>query len=47
MKSAFAHFDDRCRIIFERIKLGFRELRREHSLPGRQRRGEPRESSEG
>jgi len=47
MKSSFAHFEDRCRVIFERIQLGFRELRREHSLPDRRRRGAAREGSEG
>ena len=40
MKSAFLHFDERCRIIFERIKRGYRELREEHGLPPRMRRGD-------
>ncbi len=47
MKSAFSHFDDRVRLIFERIKPGFAELRAEHALPDRQRHGRPSESSEG
>jgi adenosine deaminase len=42
MKSAFVHFDDRCQLIFDRIKPGFQELRGEHGLPGHVRRGERR-----
>jgi len=41
MKSAFAHYDYRCRTIYERIKRGFNELRREHDLPARRRYGQP------
>lgn len=33
MKSAFAHYSERCRIIFERIKPGFAALRAELGLP--------------
>lgn len=33
MKSAFAPYDERVRTIFEEIKPGFRDLRREHDLP--------------
>ena len=40
MKSAFAHFDLRCKIIYERIKSGFRDLRQEYDLPKRVRRGD-------
>jgi len=40
MKSAFAHFDYRCKAIYERIKSGFNVLRREHCLPPRQRYGQ-------
>ncbi len=40
MKSAFAHYDQRCRVIFERIKRPFRELREELGLPPRVRFGE-------
>ncbi len=39
MKSAFAHYADRCRLIFERVKRGFADLRREHGLPPRRRYG--------
>lgn len=31
MKSAFAHYDERCRVIFDRIKTGFAALRAEHA----------------
>ncbi len=41
MKSAFAHYDYRCRMIYERIKRGFNSLRNEHGLPVRQRYGTP------
>ena len=40
MKSAFAHFDKRCKLIFERIKPGFALLRNEFELPSHTRRGE-------
>jgi adenosine deaminase len=40
MKSAFAHFDYRCRMIYERIKGGFHALRAEYGLPPRQRYGQ-------
>ena len=33
MKSAFAHYDERVRTIFERIKPRFAELRAQHGLP--------------
>ena len=33
MKSAFAHYDDRIRVIFERIKPGYAKLREEASPP--------------
>ncbi len=39
MKSAFAHYDYRCRTIYERIKRGFNALRNEHALPPRRRYG--------
>ncbi len=39
MKSAFAHFEHRCRTIYERIKGGFNSLRVEYGLPPRQRYG--------
>src|SRR6185295_12969873 len=32
MKSAFAHYDYRCRMIYERIKRGFNDLRSEHGM---------------
>lgn len=35
MKSAFAHYDERCRFIFERLKAPFAALRRELGLPAR------------
>jgi len=41
MKSAFAHYDYRCRMIYERIKRGFNALRSEHSFPPRRRYGQP------
>ena len=41
MKSAFAHYDYRCRMIYERIKRGFNTLRSEHRLPPRKRYGYP------
>ncbi len=40
MKSAFAHYDERCRIIFDEIKTGYRSLRKELGLPPRQKYGE-------
>jgi hypothetical protein len=33
MKSAFAHYAERCRFIFDRIKPGFAALRKELDLP--------------
>ncbi len=39
MKSAFAHFDYRCRLIYDRIKSGFNALRAEYGLASRQRYG--------
>lgn len=39
MKSAFAPYDERCRLIFERVKRGFGQLRDELGLPERQRYG--------
>lgn len=41
MKSAFAHYDYRCRMIYERIKSGYNRLREEHHLPARRRYGQP------
>jgi adenosine deaminase len=41
MKSAFAHYDYRCRMIYERIKRGYNALRSEHGLPSRKRYGVP------
>jgi adenosine deaminase len=41
MKSAFTHYDYRCRMIYERIKAGFNSLRNEHGLPARRRLGHP------
>ena len=41
MKSAFAHYDYRCRMIYDRIKRGFNALRSEHGLPPRRRYGYP------
>ncbi len=35
MKSAFAHYDERCRLIYEKVKRGFAELREEYDLPPR------------
>jgi len=40
MKSAFAHYDKRCEMIYSRIKQGFRDLRNEMGLPPRRRYGE-------
>jgi adenosine deaminase len=40
MKSAFAHYDFRCRMIYERIKRACAALRVEHGLPPRQRYGQ-------
>jgi adenosine deaminase len=41
MKSAFAHYDYRCRMIYERVKSGFSTLREEHGLAPRKRYGYP------
>ncbi len=41
MKSAFAHYDERCRLIFDRVKSGYSALRRELGLPQRQRYPSP------
>ena len=35
MKSAFAHYDARCRLIYDRVKAGFAALRNEYGLPPR------------
>jgi adenosine deaminase len=40
MKSAFAHYDYRCQMIFERIKHGYNRLRETRSLPPRRRYGQ-------
>jgi len=40
MKSAFLHYDERCRIIYERIKAPFAALREELGLPSRKSYGE-------
>ena len=40
MKSAFAPYDSRCRMIYERIKRPCAALRVEHGLPPRQRYGQ-------
>jgi adenosine deaminase len=41
MKSAFAHYDYRCRMIYERVKSGYSRLRELHRLPARRRYGQP------
>jgi len=41
MKSAFAHYDYRCRMIYDRIKRGFNALRATHGMPARKRYGVP------
>lgn len=41
MKSAFAHYDVRCKLIFEKVKAGFARVRQQHGLPGRRRYGYP------
>ena len=41
MKSSFAHYDYRCRMIYERIKSGYNRLREIHRLPARRRYGQP------
>ena len=41
MKSAFAHYEYRCRMIYERVKRGFNALRSEHGYPPRRRYGQP------
>ncbi len=43
MKSAFAHYDERCEAIFDRLKSGFRALRDEHGIPPRLSYGERRQ----
>jgi adenosine deaminase len=40
MKSAFTHYEERCRLIYDKVKSGFRELRKQYDLPPRQRYGE-------
>ncbi|MEM7310698.1 MAG: adenosine deaminase [Planctomycetota bacterium] len=35
MKSAFAHYDERCRLIYDGVKARFEKLRVEHGLPAR------------
>ncbi len=36
MKSAFVHYEQRCRVIYDRLKAGYRTLRLEHGIePGR------------
>ena len=40
IKSAFVHFDLRCRLIHERVMRGFREIRAEHGFAARRRHGE-------
>jgi adenosine deaminase len=35
MKSAFAHYQERLRLIYEGVKAGFARLRQEHGLPQR------------
>ena len=39
MKSAFAHYDVRCKLIFEQVKAGFAAVRKRHELPPRKRYG--------
>jgi adenosine deaminase len=41
MKSSFAHYDYRCRMIYERIKSGYNRLREVHAFPARKRYGQP------
>jgi len=41
MKSAFAHYDYRCRMIYERVKSGYARLRGQRGLPQRRRYGQP------
>ena len=41
MKSAFAHYDYRCRMIYERVKSGYARLRGQRGLPQRHRYGQP------
>ncbi|HEX6885061.1 MAG TPA: adenosine deaminase [Planctomycetota bacterium] len=41
MKSAFAHYDYRCRMIYERVKSGYAHLRGQRGLPQRHRYGQP------
>jgi len=40
MKSAFVHYEERCRLIYDKVKSGFRDLRKEHGLPPRKRYGD-------
>lgn len=42
MKSAFVHYDERCAIIFDRLKTGFSALRDELDLAPRPEHGDPR-----
>ena len=42
MKSAFLHYDERCELIFQRVKAGFAALRNEHQIPDRVAFGESR-----
>jgi len=35
MKSAFAHYQDRCRLIYESVKAGFARVRADNGLPSR------------
>ncbi len=41
MKSAFADYEFRCQMIFERVKRGFATVRKEFDLPSRRRYGTP------
>ena len=40
MKSAFAHYDERCAVIYQRLKAGYAALREEFSIPPRVAFGE-------
>ncbi|MFT5286594.1 MAG: adenosine deaminase [Planctomycetota bacterium] len=40
MKSAFTHYDTRCEFIFQRIKSGFDQIRKELGIEARRSRGE-------
>ena len=46
MKSAFVHYDRRCEMIYSRIKVPFRKLRKEAGLPSRKRYGEPQDDTD-